>query len=95
MKRSLGLASVILLLLIGTVAQAESQVERQACENDAFRVCSAAIPNRHNVFLCLMTKRRQLSPPCQAVMAQYSRPNYRHEQAARRPTTTGFGGYSH
>jgi len=99
MKFVLRLTSVILLLLAGAAAQAESRAERQACERDAFRVCGAAIPDRHNVFLCLMANRRALSPACRTVMTQYSRPNYRsygyrHYGAARRTvTTTGQGSY--
>ena len=99
MRLLFALSSAILLLVAGVSAQAESRAERQACENDAFRVCGAAIPDRHNVFLCLMANRRALSPACRTVMTQYSRPNYRsygyrHYGAARRTvTTTGQGSY--
>lgn len=55
---------------------AETIVERQACERDAFNVCPDAIPDRHRVFQCLLENRRSLSDACQAVMARYSRPQH-------------------
>ena len=95
MKWVFQISAVALLFFGSAAANAESRAERQACESDAFRVCSAEIPDRHNVFLCLMANSRQLSPACRAVMAQYSRPNSRHDETAghRAGTTTGEGGY--
>jgi hypothetical protein len=91
MKNFSLIATVLSVVLTATVAHAESQMERQACESDAFRVCGAQIPDRHNVFLCMMANKSQLSPPCRSVMAQYSQPRSRHEEAASRSTTTGQG----
>jgi hypothetical protein len=52
-------------------AQAQSPEEQQACTNDAFQFCQAAIPDRDKVFTCLASNRNQISPACRAVMAQY------------------------
>ena len=56
-------------------AVAETSEERNACIGDAFRVCWRAIPNRNEVFACLMENRSQLNPDCRAVMNQYVRPH--------------------
>ncbi len=60
--------------LLCPIAAAETSDERQSCIGDAFRVCWAAIPNRDDVFHCLMDNRSQLNPGCRAVMDQYRRP---------------------
>jgi hypothetical protein len=44
--------------------QAYSDQERQACENDAFRLCNHAIPDEQRVKACLISNRLRLSPPC-------------------------------
>jgi hypothetical protein len=60
--------------LLCPMAAAETSEERQSCFSDAFRVCWAAIPNRDDVFHCLMDNRSRLSPDCRTVMDQYRRP---------------------
>ena len=60
--------------LLCPIAAAETSEERQSCFSDAFRVCWAAIPNRDDVFHCLMDNRSRLSPDCRTVMDQYRRP---------------------
>jgi hypothetical protein len=66
------IALAILLALGGaTSALAESQEEQQACMNDAFQFCQAAIPDRNAVFTCLVANRSQISPACRTVMSQY------------------------
>ena len=60
--------------LLCPAASAETSEERQSCFSDAFRVCWAAIPNRDDVFHCLMDNRSRLSPDCRTVMDQYRRP---------------------
>lgn len=71
-------APVVLALTIAFLslpAMAETPEERQACIGDAFRVCWAAIPNRNDVFRCLMDNRPRLNPACRVVMDQYRRPH--------------------
>jgi hypothetical protein len=63
---------VLMLCLPAAAALAETFAEQQACENDAFRVCGAAIPDRHRVFVCLMQNKSALSDACRNVMARYS-----------------------
>ena len=72
------LASIIVVLtsaFLCSTAVAETSEERNACIGDAFRVCWAAIPNRNEVFVCLMDNRSRLNPACRAVMNQYVRPH--------------------
>jgi hypothetical protein len=58
-------------------AGAETFEERQACIGDAFQFCSSAIPNRDQVFNCLMDNRDRISAACHPVIA----PNVPVEQA--------------
>jgi hypothetical protein len=66
---------VLAIALLSPAAVAETTEERQACIGDAFRVCWAAIPNRNDVFLCLLNNRSRLNPACRAVMNQYRHPH--------------------
>jgi hypothetical protein len=61
--------------LLSPIAAAETSEERQSCIGDAFRVCWAAIPNRDDVFHCLLDNRSKLNPDCRAIMDQYRRPH--------------------
>src|SRR5436190_20125385 len=55
-----------------TAAFAQSSEDQQACMNDAFRVCSATIPDRARTTACMIQNKSQLSPACQQVMAKYA-----------------------
>jgi hypothetical protein len=67
---------------MSTAALAQSAEEQQACMNDAFRVCSATIPDRARTTACMVQKKSQLSAACQAVMARYAPPAATPVQAA-------------
>src|SRR5215210_1559658 len=58
--------------MFSTVAIAQSSEDQQACMNDAFRVCSATIPDRARTTACMIQNKSQLSQACQAVMAKYA-----------------------
>jgi len=85
-KVSALIAAVLTLPILGSTAIAETSEERQACMGDAFRVCWAAIPNRNEVFRCLMDNRPRLNPACRVVMDQYRRPHRvtRHSRTTAR-----------
>lgn len=71
-------ATIIVVLtsaFLCSTAVAETSEERNACIGDAFRVCWRAIPNRNEVFVCLLENRNQLSLACHAIMIQYVRPH--------------------
>jgi hypothetical protein len=56
--------------------------QQQACSGDAFRLCSAAIPDVDRVTVCMIQNQTQLSPGCRAFFgpAETAAP-----VAARRP----------
>ena len=74
MKMSIAAATALSVVVLPATALAETPAERHACEWDAFRVCWSAIPDRHNVFLCLMNNKSQLSEACRTVMDHYDKP---------------------
>lgn len=83
------LTSVIALGLIvasSVPALAYTQQDTSACISDAFRLCSAAIPDAQRVASCLYSKRRHLSPACASAFARYSRTGGRRH--ARRPVVS-------
>jgi hypothetical protein len=67
--------AALVMALFSSTAIAETSDERQACIGDAFRVCWAAIPDRNQVFHCLLDNRSRLNPACRVVMDQYRRPH--------------------
>ena len=47
--------------------------QRAACAPDAFRLCSAEIPNVDRIIACMTVKRSSLSPACRSVFDASSR----------------------
>ena len=76
------LAAAFTLATLSTAAVAQTAQEQQLCIDDAFRVCSATIPDRARTTACMIQHKAELSAGCQAVMAKYAPAN---EPA---PTTT-------
>jgi hypothetical protein len=58
--------------MLSTAAIAQTAEEQQACMNDAFRVCSATIPDRARTTACMVQHKSQLSTACQVVMDKYA-----------------------
>lgn len=56
-----------LIVLTGAVGATE-QEQRLACSVDAFKLCIAYIPDREQVAQCMISRRADLSPPCQKVV---------------------------
>ncbi len=81
--KTYSLVAIVLLLPMG-VALAETSAEQQACENDAFRLCSNAIPDRHSVFVCLKNNKNELSDSCRQVMSRYSQDGHTQSSAHRK-----------
>jgi hypothetical protein len=73
MKVHILLAAPFFVLAPAT-AMAESQEEQMACMNDAFTMCSYAIPDRERVGACLAENIRRISLACRTVMLRYSKP---------------------
>jgi hypothetical protein len=66
------LALAVTLATLSTAAVAQTAQEQQACINDAFRVCSATIPDRNRTIACMVQHKAELSAACQIVMAKYA-----------------------
>ena len=68
----ISLAVALTVATFSTGAFAQSNEEQQACMNDAFRVCSATIPDRNRTIACMVQNKPQLSAACQMVMDKYA-----------------------
>ena len=68
-------AAAALSLLSAGAAIAQSSEDQQACMNDAFRVCSATIPDRNKTIACMVQNKAKLSSACQVVMDKYAPSN--------------------
>src|SRR5882762_8275838 len=68
----LTLAIALTVSALSTAAFAQSAEDQQACMNDAFRVCSATIPDRARTTACMVQNKSQLSAACQVVMDKYA-----------------------
>jgi hypothetical protein len=66
------LAVALTVATFSTGAFAQSADEQQACMNDAFRVCSATIPDRARTTACMVQNKSKLSAACQVVMDRYA-----------------------
>ena len=82
------LAAAFALATLSTAALAQSSEEQQACMSDAFRVCSATIPDRARTTACMIQNKSQLSAACQAVMAKYAPAEPAPVQTAAAPIRT-------
>jgi hypothetical protein len=67
--RSLSVASAVAMSLTSFAAHAvEATAEqRRACTPDAFRLCSAHIPNVEAITACMKANKSKLSPECKLV----------------------------
>ena len=63
---SRALIAAALLLCSLSAASAYTAEEQQACTNDAFRLCSSAIPDVDRVTACMVQHKAELSPGCRA-----------------------------
>jgi hypothetical protein len=66
---------VAVVLGASVSANAQSADDQALCQDDAFRICSATIPDRERTFQCMVQNREALSPGCKAVMARLLPPD--------------------
>lgn len=82
--RALALPLVAASLALAAPARAGGTDEqREACTNDAFKFCSADIPDEGAIESCLRRNHSHLSPSCKVVMQQ-SAPTEATPRMARR-----------
>jgi hypothetical protein len=60
------LATALSFAMLPGAAKAYTPEQEQACTNDAFRLCSAKIPDVGRVTACMARNKSQLSPGCRA-----------------------------
>jgi hypothetical protein len=58
------LATAFSVSMLPGASQAYTPEEQQACSDDAFRLCSADIPDEERVKVCMIRNKSQLSPGC-------------------------------
>jgi len=59
------IATALSVSMLPVASQAYTDEEQQACSGDAFRLCSADIPDVDRVTVCMIRNKSQLSPGCQ------------------------------
>src|SRR5580692_10868164 len=65
------LATLFAITMWPAASQAYTPEQQAACSDDAFRLCSADIPDIDRVTACMVRKQDQLSPGCRV----YFRPS--------------------
>jgi hypothetical protein len=81
------LLATALSVSIGPAAgQAYTPEQEQACTGDAFRLCSAEIPDVGRVTACMVANKSQLSPACRAQFRPDPEPSEAAVRPAGRPT---------
>jgi len=87
---SLGVGWLLAMALVVSISPAAGQgytpEQEQACTGDAFRLCSAEIPDVDRVTACMAAKQSQLSPPCRAQFRPDPEPREAAVRPAGRPT---------
>jgi len=95
MFRSIVVA-VAVVLGASMSANAQSADDQALCQDDAFRICSATIPDRERTFQCMVQNREALSPGCKAVMARLlppePPPQKRRGKVSRQASSTDADG---
>ena len=84
----IALAAALTVAMLSTAAIAQTSEEQQLCMDDAFRVCSATIPDRARTIACMVANKSQLSAGCQGVMDKYASGG-NVQTAAMSPARTG------
>ena len=74
------LAHPIIVMAASWPALAETDAERQACMNDAQVHCADQIPDRDQVYACLIRKVSTLSAPCKKIISTAIRGNRTRSQ---------------
>ncbi|GAC88078.1 hypothetical protein NBRC3257_0754 [Gluconobacter thailandicus NBRC 3257] len=67
MTRYLVILAYLAGLALGSANAATRDEQKQACQGDAIRLCTFAIPNEAKITACMKKKLDQLSPKCRAM----------------------------
>lgn len=66
-NRSLMTLTCMAGLALGSAHAATRDEQKQACQGDAIRLCTFAIPNEAKITACMKKKLDQLTPKCRAM----------------------------
>jgi hypothetical protein len=77
------LATAVSVLAMPTAGRAYTDEEQQACTGDAFRLCSAEIPDVDRVTVCMVRNKSLLSPGCRAFFRPDPEPAFTPVRAGR------------
>ena len=80
------LATALSVSVDPAAGQGYTPEQEQACTGDAFRLCSAEIPDVGRVTACMIAKKELLSPPCRVYFRQDPEPSEAAAKPAGRPT---------
>jgi len=69
-RASLWLVTMLAAVTLPSLGHAYTAEEQQACSDDAFRLCSAEIPDVDRVTVCMIRNKAQLSPGCRVFFRQ-------------------------
>jgi hypothetical protein len=64
----------------GYLRPAAAETAREACTHDAFRLCSASIPDVERTKACLAKNRTSLSPLCKSAFGSSRSHGYGHRR---------------
>jgi len=76
-----------LMLGIISTAHAYTAEQQQLCTEDAFRLCSSAIPDVDRVTACMVQHKADLSPACKSVFGPAPSPQASAASATAATTT--------
>jgi hypothetical protein len=74
-RRCLQLALLSVIASTGSSMAQGTPDERRACTPDAFRLCSAYIPDSDEITACLRAKNAELSEPCRKIISAGIKPS--------------------
>jgi hypothetical protein len=81
------IAAALSFALLPTPGHAYTAEEQQACQPDAFRLCSAEIPDVDRVTACMVAKKSQLSPECRKFFRDDPPPSAARQDPPGKPLT--------
>ncbi|MGH6846318.1 MAG: hypothetical protein ACREC0_02430 [Methylocella sp.] len=73
MRRDRKRMLVAAMVLMGAMTTAAVGQGEEACQGDAMRLCSPAIPDHAKIHACLVHYKAYLSPACRAIVAPMKR----------------------
>ncbi|EHH68849.1 hypothetical protein [Gluconobacter morbifer] len=74
MKHSLIALTCLSFVLASGASAATREEQKDACQGDALRLCTLAIPNEAKITACMKKKIDKLSPRCRAMFKPLPQP---------------------